>query len=300
VGSLAARLEAAAIELTDIADELLRREAAPDPETLAAMRERLALLAHLKRKYGDDEVRVLEYLERARARQLELETLDSDLESLQEEAAKLTTEAQENGGRLSDIRRAAAMDLQERMIELLETLALKGARFEVGFEERDLYEGGLEQIEFKVAVNPGEGPRPVAKVASGGELSRIALALHLLTASGATTMVFDEIDAGVGGESAQSIGRALADLARRSEDQVVVVTHLPQVAAFANHHLRVTKSIVGGRSSALVEPIGGGERVVELSRMLAGLPGSDSAQEHAQELLKLAQSGRTRAKAGRR
>ena len=182
---------------------------------------------------------------------------------------------------------------------MLAELALGGARFEVGLVECELYEGGLEQVGFNLAANAGEAPRPVAKVASGGELSRVALALHLLTASrGATTMVFDEIDAGVGGEAAQSIGRALADLARRSEGQVVVVTHLPQVAAFADHHLRVTKSDSNGRSAAVVEEVGGDERVVELSRMLAGLPGSGSAQEHAQELVDLGRSG-TGAKAGR-
>jgi DNA repair protein RecN (Recombination protein N) len=127
------------------------------------------------------------------------------------------------------------------------------------------------------------------KVASGGELARIALALHLVTVStAAPTTVFDEVDAGLGGEAAQSVGRALAGLATRSHSQVLVVTHLPQVAAFAAHHVRVVKTAKSGRAAATVEPVAGEDRVVELSRMLAGMPRSERAREHALELLELA------------
>jgi DNA repair protein RecN (Recombination protein N) len=151
-------------------------------------------------------------------------------------------------------------------------------------------------VAFRVAADPGETPRPVAKVASGGELSRIALALHLLTSKGggsqgaSRTMVFDEIDAGVGGRAAQSVGRALADLARASGAQVLLVTHLPQVAAFADTHYRVLKGSTGDRASALVTRVDGAERIDELSRMLAGMPESERAREHAKELLETAGS----------
>jgi DNA repair protein RecN (Recombination protein N) len=149
-------------------------------------------------------------------------------------------------------------------------------------------------VEFRVAANPGENPRPIAKVASGGELSRIALALHLLTSQdrgsegSARTMVFDEVDAGVGGRAAQSVGRALADLARVSGAQVLLVTHLPQVAAFAGSHYRVLKESTDERASALVARVEGAERLDELSRMLAGMPESRRAREHAKELLETA------------
>ena len=157
-----------------------------------------------------------------------------------------------------------------------------------------MFEGGTESVEFRVAANPGEMARPVAKVASGGELSRIALALHLLTSregeteGSARTMIFDEVDAGVAGLAAQSVGRALADLARATGAQVLLVTHLPQVAAFADYHYRVLKESADARSIALVARVEGAERVDELSRMLAGMPESQRAREHAKELLETA------------
>jgi DNA repair protein RecN (Recombination protein N) len=234
---------------------------------------------------------VLRYLEEARARRDELQSADDDASRWSEEAMRHEEAALDAARRLRSLREAAAVDLARKIEGILDDLALGGARFEVGLRERDLYEGGLESIEFLVAANPGESPRPISKVASGGELSRIALALHLLTTSaGASTMVFDEVDAGVGGQAAQAVGRALADLARDGR-QVFVVTHLPQVAAFADAHYRVVKSFEGERSSAHLEPVGGDQRVAELSRMLAGLPASERAHEHAQELLDLAAGG---------
>jgi DNA repair protein RecN (Recombination protein N) len=137
-----------------------------------------------------------------------------------------------------------------------------------------------------VSFNPGEEPRPLRKVASGGELSRLRLALALVGSHGsALTMVFDEVDAGVGGSAARDVGAALAELGESGVRQVMVVTHLPQVAAFAGAQYRVTKSTVGGRTTASIERVEGEERVAELSRMLAGMPGSDRARGHAEELL---------------
>jgi DNA repair protein RecN (Recombination protein N) len=175
------------------------------------------------------------------------------------------------------------------MTRSLEELALAGARFEVVLEPTDLYEGGTERVSFLVSANPGEAPRPISKVASGGELSRISLALHLLVSdAAASTMVFDEVDAGVGGQAARSVGRALSKLGQRTAAQVLVVTHLPQVAAFADAHYRVSKAVGGERTRATVERVEGEERIAELSRMLAGLPESERAREHAQELLDMA------------
>jgi DNA repair protein RecN (Recombination protein N) len=293
LGPLAARLEAAAIEVTDIAEELRARIVAPDPAALEDAHDRLAALTRLMRKYGDDESSVLAYLERARARRSELERGDEDAGDIGREVEEQTARAQEAAAALSELRRSSAPQLEATINDSFESFALKGARFCVLIEPRALYEGGIDHVEFAVAANPGDEPRPITKVASGGELSRIALALHLATSSTvAPTTVFDEVDAGVGGEAAQAVGRALAGLAYRSRAQVLVVTHLPQVAAFAAHHVRVVKSAAAGRTSAVVEPVEGNDRVVELSRMLAGMPRSERAREHAVELLELADESR--------
>jgi DNA repair protein RecN (Recombination protein N) len=283
----AERLETVAYEADDIAQDLSTRLVPPDPERLEAVHDRRALLSRLRRKYGATEGAVLAYLDDARARLEGLEAAESagdDLEGARDRAAAA---AEDLAARLSATRKGAGERLQADMASVLGELALDGARFEVALEPRPLYEGGSERVRFDVATNPGEPPRPVAKVASGGELARIALALNLLVGSeAARTMVFDEVDAGVGGEAAQAVGRCLAQLARRAGGQVLVVTHLPQVAAFADTHLAVTKETDGKRATARVHRVDGDERVAELSRMLAGLPESRRARSHARELLK--------------
>ena len=290
--ALADRVAAAGYELADVAEDLTRRAVAPDSDALEEVQARLAVLTRLGRKYGDDENEVLAYLERAHSRADELAGLVTDLEDTEKKAHELRGAAEALAQQLSEARRDAAPRLARAVEDLLGDLALGGATFEVVVEERPLYEGGTESVEFRVATSGGEALRPVSRVASGGELSRIALALHLLTSSeSAGTMVFDEVDSGVGGRAAQSVGRALAELARDSGGQVLVVTHLPQVAAFADRHFRVDKADDGGRSTASVEEVSGDDRVAELSRMLAGLPKSDRAREHAQELLELARAG---------
>ena len=302
---LAGRLEATSLEIADIADDLTRSVVAPDPQVLEETRGRLDVIARLMRKYGEDRVSdvsepqgpeagVLGYLARARDRIDELDNAESSLGELRGEHDDLVARAGRLAQELAVIRREAGPRLEGAMEEMLGDLALAGARFEVALTERGLFEGGSESVEFRVAANPGETARPVSKVASGGELSRIALALHLLTSGdsgtegSARTMIFDEVDAGVGGLAAQSVGRSLADLARASGAQVLLVTHLPQVAAFADYHYRVLKESADERATALVEPIEGAERVDELSRMLAGMPESTRAREHAKELLETA------------
>ena len=286
---LALRIEAAAVEAADVAGEIASAMTPPDPQLLEQMRDRIAVLTRLRRKYGDDEEAVLEYLDRGRRRTQELESGEFDLATCEEEASSLEERARELASRLSKVRRKAAPKLERAAHRLLVELALDGARVAVAIEERSLYEGGLEAVELRVAANPGETPRPLTKVASGGELARISLALHMLTASQtAETMVFDEVDAGIGGEAAHSVGRTLARLARDSGAQVLVVTHLPQVAAHATTHLLVEKSAAAGRVTATVREVEGDDRVAELSRMLAGLPRSERAREHAQELLEVA------------
>jgi DNA repair protein RecN (Recombination protein N) len=285
------RLDAVAYEVADIAQELAARVPEPDPDALETTRDRIGAIGRLRRKYGDEEEQILQYLERARRRAAELEAVDLDVERAEREVRELTEAATTAAEALSTLRRERAPLLSEAVEEALATLALPGARFEVAVSDAELNEGGIDAVELNVATGAGETPRPVGKIASGGELSRIALALHLLVSgSDATTMIFDEVDAGVGGEAAQAVGRALARVAKDSGAQVLVVTHLPQVAAFADAQYRVSRT-EGARRGVAVHKVEGDDRVAELSRMLAGLPKSDRAREHAQELLELAASG---------
>ncbi len=287
---LVRRLESVTLELDDIATELGARVPQVDDVALDEIRQRLASLARLHRKYGDDEAAILTYLDDARARVAEIEGGSFDAEATRAAADRLRHQALEAAERLSEVRRAAAARLAREVEATLRSLAMGDTAVEVALEPADLHEGGLETVELRIS-SPGHPPRPIAKVASGGELSRVALALRLaakVSADTARTLIFDEVDAGVGGEAARAVGRCLTDLARDAGVQVLVVTHLPQVAAFAGSHHRVKKVTTGGSTSAVVEKLAGEERVSELSRMLAGLPGSDSARDHAQELLEIA------------
>ena len=286
---LAARLESITYEVVDAGGDVAGREVAPDPEALESVRSRLATIRALARKYGDDEEAILEYRAGAARRLAGLDDADATIAALRADAERHDAAARAAAARLSELRRDAARGLERRMEEMLATLAMPGATFRVALDPAELYEGGAETVALLVAGNAGETPRPVAKVASGGELSRISLALHLLTsAESACTTVFDEVDAGVGGEAAQSIGRALARLARTSGAQVLVVTHLPQVAAFADHQVAVVKDVDAEGAGARVAPVAGDERLEELSRMLAGMRDSERARDHARELLDLA------------
>ena len=286
LGALAARLESAAYEVADAGDDVAAREVTPDPDALEAVRSRLATIRALARKYGDDEEAILEYRAGAARRLDELERADETAAGLRAEVDAHRRTAAEASARLSELRGDAAPRLAAAVEEVLAALAMPDATFRVALAPAELYEGGAETVELLVSANPGEPPRPVSKVASGGELSRISLALHLVTSEAATTTVFDEVDAGVAGEAAQSIGRALAHLARASGAQVLVVTHLPQVAAFADHQIVVSKDA----GAAQVAPVAGEDRLEELSRMLAGMRHSERARDHARELLDLARS----------
>ncbi|MDQ5816650.1 MAG: DNA repair protein RecN [Actinomycetota bacterium] len=283
------RLRAASFEVGDIASDLSARTVAPDPDALEEVRTRIDQLSRLRRKYGDDEEQVLGYLKRSRDRLHELTSDDDSIVRFEKERGELSSQADDLSARLRVMREEAAPRLEDAMKELLGELALSGARFVTQIDPSELYDGGTERVSFLVSANPGEVPRPISKVASGGELSRISLALHLLVSdAAASTMVFDEVDAGVGGQAARSVGEALSKLAHRTSVQVLVVTHLPQVAAFADAHYRVSKAVGDERTRATVERVEGEERVAELSRMLAGLPESERAREHAQELLDMA------------
>ncbi len=279
------RLDAVGPELRDLLAELRSRAESiePDDERLAEIRERRHRLVELRRKYGDDLDEVLAHAARARERLEELTSLDATRAGVEAELAAARAVVVAEGRRVGDARRAAAPQLAERLVQILADLALPGSRMEVSVTDRDDAPGAGDDVELRLATNPGAPLGGLSKVASGGELSRVMLALRLVLSGGPDVMVFDEVDAGIGGEAATAVGAALARLAE--DRQVLVVTHLPQVAAFADHQLRVAKRSDDDTTVTVVEALDEDDRVIELSRMMTGQPDSTTARDHAEELL---------------
>jgi DNA repair protein RecN (Recombination protein N) len=289
-GEVADRLRALAVEAADAAVDLRNRAESiePDEERLAEVRSRRQRLVELRRKYGERIEDVIAFAGSARARLDELASLDTARARVQAELDAAAAELAEVAARLGAARRAAAPGLATAVEEVLASLAMSAARVEVAVADTADLPGAGEAVELRLATNPGGAVGGLARVASGGELSRVMLALRLVLSGGPPSMVFDEVDAGVGGETALAVGRSLADLS--AGRQVLVVTHLPQVAAFADHQLRVEKRPDGATTVTTVDVLGPEERVVELSRMLSGSPGSATARDHAQELLAAART----------
>jgi DNA repair protein RecN (Recombination protein N) len=258
----------------------------------------MALLRDLERKYGDDEAAVLAFAAQAAARLAELEGGTLRSEALEAEAAQLRRDLAGTGATLTAARQEAAARLGDALRVELADLAMPDAEVVVAVEQdpdddglevdgRRLAAGedGLDRVDLRLAAHPGAPLRPLGRAASGGELSRVMLALRVVLAGvdRTPTLVFDEVDAGVGGRTAAAVGHRLAQLARRH--QVLVVTHLPQIAAHADRHFTVEKRSAEGATSTDVRLLDGPGRVAELSRMLAGMESSGLAQAHAEELL---------------
>ncbi len=284
LSDLAVPLRAAQADLEDVVRELRLRDERleEDPDRLEAVRRRLQLFADLRRKYGSTLADVVEFERASQAQLADLEAAEDTraaLEARRRTAAGLLQEAEE---RLGACRRQAAPKLAAAVEAHLHELALSGARLEVRIGD----DPAGSEVEFLLGANPGEPSLPFAKVASGGELARAMLATRLVLSAAPPTLVFDEVDAGVGGEAALAVGRALSAIGR--DHQVLVVTHLAQVAAFADQQVLVSKSESGGRTVARARPVTGEDRVVELSRMLSGHPDSAVARRHAKELLAMA------------
>ncbi|MEY2434596.1 MAG: repair protein RecN [Acidimicrobiaceae bacterium] len=280
------RLRAAAAELHDVASDLRTagERIEDDPERLSAVRERRHLLFDLRRKYGETLTEVIAFAEDARQRLLELETHDERAAELDRERSDALRRIAVEAGKVGAARRKAAPRMAKAIESNLVTLAMANAT--VGLAVGDADPG--DDVSFLLAANPGSPHLPLAKVASGGELARAMLALRLVMLgtrddTGPPTLVFDEVDAGIGGQAATSVGQALATLA--ADRQVLVVTHLPQVAAFADTQIAVTKHDDGRTTSATALVLQDDNRVIEISRMLSGSPDSDTAREHAAELL---------------
>ncbi|MEJ2202979.1 MAG: DNA repair protein RecN [Gemmatimonadota bacterium] len=257
-----------------------------DPGRLEKVRRRLDVLFGLKRKYGPDLVDVLETAERVAKELRELEDADHDLEGVRRALGDARALLVDEGETLTAQRRDAADRLAEAVADVLPQVGLPGARFAIRLKELDeVGPAGAETVEFLVAPNPGFDPMALAHVASGGELSRVMLALKSILAAvdRVPVLVFDEIDAGIGGLVATVVAGKLSAVARRH--QVLVVTHLPQIAARADRHLRVEKLQEEAITSARVTGLDGEARVEEVARMLGGDPESATSREHARELL---------------
>lgn len=287
LAALEARVNELMILTTDIASDLSSYAASLDvegPERLAQVQTRRAQLATLMRKYGSDIAEVLEWAEGSRTR---LDTLVDDpqrQETLEMELMQLRKVLGEQAEELTNLRRAAAQKLADAVSEELTALAMPNASLVVEVAEAEKFSvHGRDTVTFMLAPHRTAVPRPLGKGASGGELSRVMLALEVVLAEvdPVPTFIFDEVDSGVGGKAAIEIGRRLAMLARHV--QVLVVTHLPQVAAFADQHILVLKN--DDASLSKVQVLTEEERVVELARMLSGHDQSESAREHARELL---------------
>ncbi len=308
-GDLADRLAELGYLLADLAADVSSYAAGleTDPQRLAAVSERRAALTALTRKYGETIEEVLAWSAHAAERLLLLEDTDGLVDRLAQRREEVLARLSDSGARLTRIRVEAAGALGEAVTRELHALAMPQALLTVAVAQTEAPEGssgvevagrrvrmsssGLDDVEFLLAANPGATPRPLGRGASGGELSRVMLALEVVLAGTASvpTLVFDEVDAGVGGAAAVEVGRRLAALARGA--QVVAVTHLPQVAAFADRHVVVTKAADGRVTTAGLTLLDEEGRVRELSRMLAGLEDSQTARAHARELLTTARAG---------
>jgi len=256
-----------------------------DPARLASVERRRDTLFRLEQKYGPGLDRVLEAGTSAR-RELELlDTADTDLVDLTRRVADADRALQDACAALTAKRRSAARRLGAAVSRHLQELGMGEAKARIALEPLEAPgPTGAERVEFLCALNPGMGERPVAKAASGGELSRLMLALkvELARADQVPVLVFDEVDSGIGGQVAGRVASALADVAQGH--QVLVITHLPPIAAAASRHLVVTKAVTDGAAQAEVQALQGPERVEELARMLGG--GAATARRHAAELLK--------------
>ena len=294
LAGLADRLSEASYLISDVAGELASYTESldSDPARLAAVQERRAALGRLIRLYGaasGDVAAVLDWAKQAGSRLAELEGDNDKIAALAAEESALRAEVTSRAGQLTALRSAAAERFASEVTAELTALAMPHASLTAVVGELDApgpY--GADDVEIRLAAHPGAPPLPLNKGASGGELSRVMLAIEVVFAGAdpVPTFVFDEVDAGVGGKAAVEIGRRLARLARSS--QVIVVTHLPQVAAFADNHLVVEKSDDGLVTASGVVRLDQSGRARELSRMLGGLEDSEFGQAHAEELLALA------------
>jgi DNA repair protein RecN (Recombination protein N) len=288
------RLENALIEVEDIAQTLHRYKLGLSfsPDRLEDVNERLTVLHGLDKRYGPGFDAVKKTLSDAKEKKAKLENYASEREKAEDEVAALEQKLIQAAVKLSERRQEAARRLEGGVKAALGDLGMRGAVFKIGFQRRMAESGkpvctpyGIDHIEFLLAANVGEAPKLLRETASGGELSRVMLALKSLLsdADKIPILIFDEIDTGIGGEIGLALGKYLKRLSQTK--QVLCITHLASIASFADHHLRVEKVTEGGRTSTGVSRVEGEERVREVARMLSGAVESEASLEHARELI---------------
>ncbi|MDP2168457.1 MAG: DNA repair protein RecN [Thermodesulfovibrionales bacterium] len=255
-----------------------------DPARLTEVDDRLDLIKTLMRKYGDTVEAVLEYKDKIQKELQAAESSDEDKEAIEAELREKEEALIKSAGALSEKRKKAAGEIEMKIGLVLRELALEKADFRIDVKEAGLSSSGADAVEFMFSANPGEALKPLAKVASGGELSRIMLAVKgvLRDADDIPVLIFDEVDAGIGGKTADNVARKLKDLSRGR--QVICISHLPQIASAADSHLLIEKKEIKGRVNVTIKKLSGGERKEEIARMLSGKV-TEASLRHAGELM---------------
>lgn len=283
----AAKLQDLSYELEDCTDKIRDSfsELEYDPRELDEIEERLDLLHRLSRKYGKTEEEILEFLENARKELEKIELSDERRERLEQERAVKFEEITHLAEKLSEARKKSLKQFVKRVTEELAFLDMPKVKFVADRRRRELCAEGIDQIEFLISVNPGEEPKPLSKIASGGELSRIMLAIKNVLAENddVDTLIFDEIDTGVSGSAAQKIGLKLKEVAQNR--QVICITHLAQIAAQADAHLLIQKNVQGERTYTEVTPLDHAGRVRELARIMGGIEITDLMLQNAEQMI---------------
>jgi DNA repair protein RecN (Recombination protein N) len=295
-------LASASFQIEDLTDELRSHLnlIQMDDQRLEAVEERLDVLNKLKRKYGGSLEAVSSQLETIEAELSEVENIGKQIEKLEEQLIKLHDQLARRALKLSQKRNETAKDLARKVVEELGSLKMSQTEFKAVLyplaadEKTNPYltaknycmtESGIDRASFMIAPNPGEELKPLASIASGGELSRVVLALKAILAESdaVETIVFDEVDAGIGGGTAEVVGRKLSDLARHH--QIICITHLPQIAKFGEHHFSISKHVDDGRTKTAIQPLSREDRTKEIARMLGGEKITQTTLDHARELL---------------
>lgn len=282
LGEAAIQVKEAGYEVRDYAESMEF-----DPRLLDRLQSRMDVIDKLRRKYGATIEDILAYYDKCQQELADIENYDEDIARLQEAVAKAREAASQAAGRVTELRRAAAGDLSDAIEGHLTALGMPDARFVISVQPSEsLGASGGDRLEILFSANPGQEPKPIQKVASGGELSRIALAIKTVTASrdaSPASMVFDEIDTGIGGKTAQMVAERIAIAA--ASKQVLCITHLPQIACMADNHLYISKHVADNQTSTEVRSLSEGERINEIARMASGANVSSASLDNAREMI---------------
>ncbi|OPY79175.1 MAG: DNA repair protein RecN [Syntrophorhabdus sp. PtaU1.Bin153] len=293
VERLKERIETVSFDIEDIFTRIKDMEKGLfcNPEELQKFEERLFRIYELKSKYGKTYEDIRQYEESANQRLVYLKTLSTDISGLEIRKAVLEDEVKKRADHLSEKRRGGTTPIEKAIVDELSFLSMKGIVFRIGITDKGtIDESGKDDVEFLISTNPGEPLKPLRKIASGGELSRIMLAIkRVIGGDEEKTLIFDEVDAGIGGKVADLVGRRLQDLA--DTHQVISITHLPQIATYGNHHFLVEKFYEQGTTRTGIRKLSGPERVSELARMLGGATITEKTLQRAEEMIHHAAKG---------